>query len=179
MKRFAALCVLVAAGLAFEIQSIESLEFDSSFDDIDSHDKPKKKVKKTKTSIPQIPSYDDEAEAIINELVEDQKACVESAKDCKIDPDEDSRAAQFGLGELLDGVAEGFDKLVQQNAATEKQAIDAIGEQTNKTIDAQIAAATANATSQLVTDVADVGEIDLIKNASKLADGAEAAKEAS
>ena len=166
MKRFAALCVLVAAGLAFEIQSIESLDFDSSFDDIDAHDEPKKKDrKKTKTRIPQIPSYDDEAEAIINELVEDQKACVESAKDCRIDPDEDSRAAQFGLGELLDGVAEGFDKLVQQNAATEKQAIDAIGEQTNKTIDAQIAAATANATSQLVTDVADVGEIDLIKNA--------------
>ena len=51
-----------------------------------------------------------------NELVEDQKACVESAKDCRIDPDEES----FGLGELLDGVADGFDKLVQQNAATEK-----------------------------------------------------------
>ena len=71
MKRFAALCVLVAAGLAFEIQSIESLEFDSSFDDIDAHDKPKKKDKKTKTIIPQVPSYDDEAEAMINELVED------------------------------------------------------------------------------------------------------------
>ena len=72
MKRFAALCVLVAAGLAFEIQSIESLEFDASFDDIDAHDKPKKKdKKKTKTIIPQVPSYDDEAEDMINELIED------------------------------------------------------------------------------------------------------------
>ena len=59
MKRFAALCVLVAAGYAFEIQSIESLEFDDSFDDIDAHDKPKKKA--TRTRIPQIPAYDDEA----------------------------------------------------------------------------------------------------------------------
>ena len=116
---------------------------------------------------------------MINELVADQKACVESAADCKIDPDEESSTAQFGLGELLDGVADGFDKLVQQNAETEKTAIDAIGDQTNKQIDAQIAAATASATSQLVTDIADEGEIDLIKNATKLADGAEAAKEAS
>lgn len=118
MKRFAALCVLVAAGYAFEIQSIESLDFDSSFDDIDKHDKPKKKA--TRTRIPQIPSYDEEAEAMINELVAEQQACVESAKDCRIDPDEESSAAQFGLGELLDGVADGFDKLVLQNAATEK-----------------------------------------------------------
>ena len=59
MKRFTALCVLVTAGYAFEIQSIESLDFDSSFDDIDQHDKPKKKA--TKSRIPQIPAYDAEA----------------------------------------------------------------------------------------------------------------------
>ena len=167
MKRFAALCVLAASGYAFSIQSIDALDFGDSFDDIDAHDKKddKKKSVDIETLIPEVPAYDDEAEDMINELVEDQKACVEDAASCKIVPDEESSAAQFGLGELLDGVADGFDKLVQQNAATEKQAIDAIGEQTNKTIDAQIAAATASATSQLVTDIADVGEIDLIKNA--------------
>ena len=114
MKTFAALCILAASGYAFSISSIEPLNFDDSFDDIDFHDKPKKSTINTKTLIPQIPAFNeaDGHDEMINELIADQKACVEDAKDCKIEPDLESSQAAFGLGELLDGVADGFDKLV-------------------------------------------------------------------
>ena len=75
---------------------------------------------------------------MVAELLAKQKACAEDAESCKVVPDEESRNAEFGLGELLDGVAAGFDKIVKANAKTEAQAIDKIGEDTNKQIDAQI-----------------------------------------
>ena len=109
MKTFATICLLAATGYAFTIKSIDALDFDSSFDDIDDFDKPKKKTA-VATLIPQIPSFSeaDGHDEMVSGLIEDQKACVEDVKDCKIVPDEESSKAGFGLGALLDGVAEGL-----------------------------------------------------------------------
>ena len=153
MKKFAAFCVLAVAGFAFHIQSIDDLDFQDYTMDGIVEDEPKKTKKTaTVTLLPQVPAFNKEEgyDEMIDELIAEQKACAEDAHSCKIEPDEESKNAEFGLGELLDGVAEGFDKLVKANAKTEKQAIDKIGEDTNKQIDAQIKAATESATAQLV-----------------------------
>ena len=53
---------------------------------------------------------------MIDELAADRKACASDALTaCKIEPDDESLQAGFGLGKILDGVSQGFDDILDSN----------------------------------------------------------------
>ena len=68
---------------------------------------------------------------MVNDLIADQKACADDAHaECAISIDDESKGAGFGLGKLVEGVQNSYSSLEFNNAATEKQAIDAINDET-------------------------------------------------
>ena len=128
MKAFAAAC-LISTALAFKIDSIEALNFKDFTTE-------KTDPKKLLSGIPQLKSAPafNEAEGydeLVNDLIADQKACADDAHaECAISIDDESKGAGFGLGKLVEGVQNSYSSLEFNNAATEKQAIDAINEET-------------------------------------------------
>ena len=170
MKAFAAAC-LISLSSAFSINAIDSLDFK----DLSSGSDAKNLLK----GIPQLeaaPAFDkvDGFQDTIDELVADQKACSSDAfAECKIEIDEESKGAGFGLGKLVEGVQSSYGSLELDNAITEKQALDAINDETQKQIDAQIDDANKDAKAQLLDDVSR-GKINVTKlNAIHNAKGAE------
>ena len=76
---------------------------------------------------------------MVDELIKDQAACAADAHaECAIEIDEESKGAGFGLGALVSGVQSSYGSLELDNAVTEKQALDAINDETQKQIDIQI-----------------------------------------
>ena len=170
MKAFAAAC-LISLSSAFSINAIDSLDFK----DLSSGSDAKNLLK----GIPQLeaaPAFDkaDGFQDTIDELVADQKACSSDAfAACKIEIDEESKGAGFGLGKLVEGVQSSYGSLELDNAITEKQALDAINDETQKQIDAQIDDANKDAKAQPLDDVSR-GKINVTKlNAIHNAKGAE------
>ena len=168
MKAFAAAC-LISVTYAFSIDSLKGIEAGQGLQD------PKNILK----GIPQLeaaPAFDkaDGFKEMVDELVADRKACAADAHaECAISIDDESLGAGFGLGKLVEGVQNSYGSLELSNATTEKQALDAINDETQKQIDAQIAEANASAKTQLLKDVS-VGKINVTKlNAIHEAKGAE------
>ena len=170
MKAFAAAC-LISLSTAFSISAIDSLDFKDLSTGSDS--------KSLLKGIPQLeaaPAFDkvDGFQETIDELVADQKACSADAHaECAITIDEESKGAGFGLGKLVEGVQSSYGSLELDNAVTEKQALDAINDETQKQIDAQIDDSNKSAKAQLLADVGR-GKINVTKlNAIHKAGGAE------
>lgn len=116
MRAFAAICILSTA-LAFDISSIRPLDLDVSFVTVKRQQKPAaiKQVEK----VPAVEEADGYKE-MIAELAADRKACAADAVTaCSIEPDDESLAAGFGLGKLLDGVSQGFDGILDSNTKIE------------------------------------------------------------
>ena len=91
---------------------------------------------------------------MIDELEADRKACSADAHaECAISIDDESKDAGFGLGKLVQGVQNSYGSLELDNAVTEKQALDAINDETQKQIDVQIDGANKAAKTQLLADV--------------------------
>ena len=79
---------------------------------------------------------------------------------------------------VIEGVAEGFEDLKEENDEIEKQAIDAINADTSVTIDEEIEEANVEAKSQLLTDV-NRGKINVTKLNEIREAGGDAIKETS
>ena len=111
---------------------------------------------------------------MIDELEADRKACSADAHaECSIDIDDESKEAGFGLGKLVQGVQNSYGSLELDNATTEKLALNAINDETQKQIDTQIEDANKTAKKQLLKDVSR-GKINVTKlNAIHKSKGAE------
>ena len=159
MKAFAAAC-LISLSHAFSIAAVDSLDFKDVSGATDS--------KSLLKGIPQLeaaPAFDkaDGFQEMVDELVADQKACSQDAHaECAIEIDEESKGAGFGLGALVKGVQSSYGSLELDNAVTEKQALDAINDETQKQIDIQIDDANKTAKTQLLADVSR-GKINVTK----------------
>jgi len=166
MKSFAAACLLSTA-LAFDISLIKPLVVGDFT--IETRAAPKKRLAGIPQfeAMPKIPVVS-EAEGhdeIVEELAAEVKACAADAvEDCSIDikEDEEGASAAAGLNGLLTSVTAGFDSLLDSNEAVESEAIATINANTNKQIDAQIAAANTDAKAQLIHDITE-GKINVTK----------------